>query len=369
MPHDPYRALYIHIPFCASRCLYCDFTTEACPADSAKMDAYVENLCVDIRRLAKEGELAGLKTIYIGGGTPTHLGSARLTQLLYMLSLSITLEQIEEFTVEANPESLTEAMVKDIWALGVNRLSIGVQSFDDKILTLLDRAHDAAGAETAIHAARTRFENVSVDLMCGIPGQSDASFEASLRRAIGLGVKHLSVYPLTVEEGTPLAKAIRRGRFPQIDEDDEARHMELAERVLGEAGFVRYEVANYALPGYESRHNSAYWSGVPYLGLGRSAVTMTQNAERRMRKQDGYVTDDLNPKEMLAEDLMLAMRMSRGVSTTRVADAERRLPGAQACFEELCRLGLVRVQDEAFVPTERGWLCGNELYGRIFDLA
>ncbi|MBR2790880.1 MAG: coproporphyrinogen III oxidase family protein, partial [Eggerthellaceae bacterium] len=171
------------------------------------------------------------------------------------------------------------------------------------------------------------------------------------------------------EEGTPLAKAIRRGRFPQIDEDDEARHMELAERVLGEAGFVRYEVANYALPGYESRHNSAYWSGVPYLGLGRSAVTMTQNAERRMRKQDGYVTDDLNPKEMLAEDLMLAMRMSRGVSTTRVADAERRLPGAQACFEELCRLGLVRVQDEAFVPTERGWLCGNELYGRIFDLA
>ena len=369
MPHDPYRALYIHIPFCASRCLYCDFTTEACAADSRKMDAYVEDLCLQIRRLAKEGEFAGLKTIYIGGGTPTHLGNSRLSQLLYMLSLSINLEQIEEFTVEANPESLTEAMVRDIWALGVNRISIGVQSFDDKILSLLNRAHDAAGAEAAILAAQTRFENVSVDLMCGIPGQSDASFEESLRRAIALGVKHVSVYPLTVEEGTPLAKAIRRRRFPQIDEDDEARHMELAERVLCDSGFVRYEVANYALPGFESKHNAAYWSGVPYLGLGTSAVTMTQNAERRMRKQDGYVTDDLNPQQMLAEDLMLAMRMSRGVTAERVTEAESRLPGVRACFDNLCDLGLVRLDAGSYVPTERGWLCGNELYGRIFDLA
>ena len=369
MPHDPYRALYIHIPFCASRCLYCDFTTQACDSDNKKITEYIEDLCLQIRRLSKEGEFAGLKTIYIGGGTPTHIGLSRLTQLIYTLSLSINLDQIEEFTVEANPESLTEAMVRDIWALGVNRLSIGVQSFDDSILELLHRAHDAAGAEKAIEAARTRFENVSIDLMCGIPGQSDASFRESLRRAIELGITHVSVYPLTVEDNTPLARDIRRGRFPQINEDDEARHMELAARILGDAGFTRYEVANYAKPGFESKHNSAYWSGVPYLGIGKSAVTMTQNAERRMRKQDGYVTDDLNPKEMLAEDLMLAMRMSRGIPAKRVTAAEPLLPGTQACFDNLCELGLVRLDNGSYVPTTLGWLCGNELYGRIYDLA
>ena len=369
MPHDPYRALYIHIPFCASRCIYCDFTTRAVSRDDERMDTYVEDLCLQIRRLAKEGEFAGLRTIYIGGGTPTHLGLGRLTQLIYTLSLSINFEQIEEFTVEANPESLTETMVRDIWALGVNRLSLGVQSFDDGILTLLGRAHDAAGAITAIEAAKTRFENISIDLMCGIPTQTDAIFEASLRCAVELDIPHVSIYPLSVEDGTPLAKAIRRGRFPRIDDDDEARHMELASRILTEAGLVRYEVANYARPGFESRHNSAYWEGVPYLGLGTSAATMTQNSQRRMRKQDGYVTDDLNPAQMLAEDLMLAIRMSRGVTAERVEAAEETLPGACACFDELCELGLVRLESGSYVPTERGWLCGNELYGRIFDLA
>ena len=369
MPHDPYQALYIHIPFCVSRCLYCDFTTEALDADAPRISDYVDDLCLKIRRLSKEGEFGALSTIYIGGGTPTHIGLGRLTQLLYTLSLSINLEQIAEFTVEANPESLTESLVKDSFALGVNRLSIGVQSFDDTVLSLLGRAHDAERARAAIELAQTRFTNVSVDLMCGIPGQSDASFADSLKSAIDAGVTHVSIYPLTIEEGTPLAKAVRRRRFPNIDEDDQARQMELAARVLGEAGFSRYEVANYALPGYESRHNSAYWSGVPYLGLGRSAATMTQNATRRMRKVDDLITDDLGPQQMLAEDLMLAMRMTRGVEVWRVEAACAVLPRATECFEELVTLGLAKRVDGRYLPTERGWLCGNELYGRIFDLA
>ena len=369
MPHDPYRALYIHIPFCASRCLYCDFTTRSCAADDPAMAEYVDDLCIQLRRLAKAGEFGGLRTIYIGGGTPTHLGSGRLTQLIYTISLSVNLEQVAEFTVEANPESLDGPMVRDIFALGVDRLSLGVQSFDDNVLQLLGRAHDADGARRAIRAAKERFTNISIDLMCGIPGQSDESFAASLEEAVALGVQHVSIYPLTVEDGTPLAKATRRGRFPRVNEDDQARHMEMAALMLGEAGFARYEVANYALPGFESRHNSAYWEGVPYLGLGTSAVTMTQNAERRMRKQDGRVTDDLGPAQMLAEDLMLAMRMSRGVAASRVEAAESLLPGATACFDELCDVGLARLEGGSYRPTERGWLCGNELYGRIFDLA
>lgn len=369
MPHDPYRALYLHIPFCTSRCAYCDFCTDACSSDSKLVDEYVEDLALQIRRKAKEGELSSIQTVYLGGGTPSHIGMNRLSMLLYTLSLSMRLEPDVECSMEANPESLDERMVRDVWALGVNRLSIGVQSFDDEVLRLLGRAHDAQKAKDAIRTAQTRFENVSIDLMCGIPGQSMESFSESVNQAIELGVTHVSIYPLVIEKGTPFYKAYMKGKLPPLDEDAQADQMEEAERLLTAAGYVRYEVASYAKPGFECKHNTSYWSGVPYLGLGRSAATMTQNSERRMRVQDGCVTDDLNPAEMRAEDLMLAMRMARGVSRQQVNEAEDLLPRVHAVFEELLALGLVEEREERFVPTKLGWLCGNELYGRIFDLS
>lgn len=369
MPHDPYKALYLHLPFCVKRCGYCDFATSAVPADSPEIDAYVEDLCLQIRRKAKEGELGAIETVYMGGGTPSHLGLSRLSMLLYTLSLSMHLVPEVECTMEANPESLTERMVRDVWALGVNRLSIGVQSFDDAVLATLGRAHDADAARSAVAAAQTRFENVSVDLMCGIPGQSAASFEASVREAVSLGVAHVSVYPLTIEEHTPFYRAVLEGRLDEPDDDVEAKHMEIAARVLAKAGYERYEVASYARPGFQCRHNIAYWTGVPYLGLGRSAATMTQSASRRMRMQDGQVTDDLDARQMAAEDLMLGMRMTRGVSDEHVARAAALLPDALAVLEELAQEGLVVHEDGRWRPTERGWLCGNELYGNLFDLA
>ena len=373
MPHDPYKALYIHLPFCVKRCGYCDFATEAVPAASPAIDEYVEGLVLELRRKSREGELGAIETVYLGGGTPSHVGAARLTSLLYALSTGMHLEPEVECTMEANPESLTGPLVRDVWALGVNRLSLGVQSFDDEVLALLGRAHDADDALAALEAARERFDNVSVDLMCGIPGQSDESFSASVQAAVAAGAKHVSVYPLTIERGTPFAKAVRRGRLPEPDDDAAARHMQMAARLLGEAGFRRYEVASYALPGYESRHNTAYWSGVPYLGLGASAVTMTQNGDRRMRVRDGRVEDDLDAAQMAAEDLMLAMRMARGVPKGRV-DALGEgglLAQAPAAFERLQQRGLVSLdgEDGRWKPTERGWLCGNELYGELFDLA
>ncbi len=369
MPHDPYRALYIHIPFCVSRCAYCDFHTQACKKDDPQITDYVDGLCLQLRRLAKAGELGAIETIYIGGGTPTFIGHGPLTQLLYTISLSINLENVKEFTVEANPESLTEALVKDMYALGVDRLSLGVQSFDDDVLRALGRAHTAQGARDAIALAKTRFTNVSIDLMCGIPGQSDETFAASLEEALTQDVTHVSIYPLTVELGTPLADAVAKELMDEPDDDVQARHMQLAAKLLCEGGFERYEVANYAKPGFASKHNTSYWQGVPYLGLGESAATMTQNAERRMRKTDDLITDDLNPAQMAAEDLMLGMRLTAGVPIARVEAAKPLLPGVQECFDELCELGLVAKTDTAYVPTEEGWLCGNELYGRIFDLA
>lgn len=369
MPHDPYKALYLHLPFCVKRCAYCDFTTAAMPSSSPEIDAYVEDLCLQIRRKAKEGELAQIETVYLGGGTPSHVGLARLSMLLYTLSLSMRLELDVECTMEANPESLTENMVRDVWALGVNRLSLGVQSFDGAVLRTLGRAHSADDARVAVRTARTRFTNVSVDLMCGIPGQSAESFAESVQTAVELGVAHVSVYPLTIEPHTPFDRAVLSGELPEPDEDVQAAQMEAAERILGKAGFARYEVASYAKPGFECRHNISYWSGVAYLGLGKSAATMTQNEERRMRVQDGVVTDDLNPAQMAAEDLMLAMRMSRGVSEEQVATAEHLLPNVREAFAQLVRLGLVEHRNGCFRPTGQGWLCGNELYGRIYDLA
>lgn len=370
MPHDPYRALYLHVPFCVRRCLYCDFTTNALPVDDGRIDAYVEDLCLQVRRAARQGELAHVQTVYIGGGTPSFVGMNRLSLLLYTLSTSMHLEPSVECSMEANPESLTANMVRDVWALGVNRLSIGVQSFDDEVLRTLGRAHNANDARAAVACAHERFENVSVDLMCGIPGQSLASFEQSVQQAVDLGVTHVSVYPLTIEEHTPFYRMTLSGQFAEPDDDVEAQHMEAAERLLTAAGFERYEVASYARPGFRCRHNCAYWTGVPYLGLGTSAATMTQRAGvRRMRVQDGQVTDDLDERQMAAEDLMLGMRMTDGVSEGLVRSATRVLPHVPGVLDTLQADGLVVHEDGRWRPTERGWLCGNELYGALFDLA
>ena len=367
--YDPYRALYIHVPFCKQRCRYCDFSTQAVEFGCAEMRDYVENMVGEIRQAGKDGKLRGIQTVYFGGGTPTYLGQKYLVELLYALSLSMTISSSTEVSVEANPDSLDARLVRDMWQMGVNRLSIGVQSFDDEVLSILGRVHDAQAAIDAIGAAQTRFSNISIDLMCGVPGQSIESFTRDVERACDMGVGHVSVYPLTIEPGSEFAKMLKRGELPPIDDDEEADYLLRAQEVLSAHGYARYEVASFAKPGFECKHNQAYWTGVPYLGLGPSAVTMTQNAERRMRVQDGMVQDSLDAKQMLAEDLMMRMRLARGISGEELDHAAQTLPRTQAVFDELVELGLVEHAQGRYVPTDRGWLLGNELYGRIFDLA
>ena len=367
--YDPYKALYLHIPFCKQRCAYCDFATRACAHDDPEIARYIEDMVLEIRRASREEKLGSVETVYIGGGTPSHIGMANLSALLYALSTSMHLVPEVECTMEANPESLTEAMVKDLWALGVNRLSIGVQSFDDDVLNKLGRVHDARTARQAIACAQTRFENVSIDLMCGLPGQTPEGFERDLQAAVEAGVTHVSVYPLTVEENTPLEALVEAGALEEPVEDVQAIMMQTAQHALAPAGFERYEVASYAKPGYACRHNIAYWTGKPYLGFGTSAVTMTQNDARRMRVQDGQVVDELDRRQMCAEDLMLGMRMVRGVSDEQVHEASLLLPEALLAFRGLVEAGLAEHEGGRYRPTDKGWLCGNELYGRIFELA
>ena len=366
---DPYGALYIHVPFCKQRCLYCDFTTQAADHDSPELRSYIDDMILAIRRAGRTGLLGSVRTVYMGGGTPSYLGTKYLTELLYTLSLSMHITEDVECTLEANPDSLNERLVRDLWALGVNRLSIGVHSFNDAELQALGRIHTAQQARDAIAAAKERFENVSLDLMCGIPRQSLKSFRESLQEAIDAGVTHISVYPLTIEEGTPFDIKVQSGELPDINPDFQADCMELAAEVLEAAGMQRYEVASYARPGFECRHNIAYWTGVPYMGLGKGAVGMVQNANERVRfDAQGEVLERLNIQEMLAEDLMLGMRMTKGIGPGLIRSARSTFTTFDAVCDELVERELARWEGGRFVPTERGWLCGNELFGALLDL-
>ncbi len=369
MPHDPYKALYIHIPFCVKRCAYCDFITAETPRQSPEIDEYVSLVVDQIATKGNEGMLSSIETIYLGGGTPSFIGISRLCRIIEEIKNWVVIDETVEFTVEANPESFNKELVNGLKLLGVNRLSLGVQSFDTEVLRVLQRAHSSEQAQAAIDLALQYIDNVSIDLMCGIPGQSSSSFEASLQKAIDLGVKHVSVYPLTIEANTLFERKILSGEMRAPEEDHEAACMQLAASLLTKADFLRYEVANYAKQGYESKHNSTYWTGIPYLGVGRSAATMTQNKERRMRVQDGRVTDDLNPAQMAAEDLMLGMRLSCGVSEKQVDRAYTHLKDIYKTLQNLEQEGLITHSQKRWQPTEKGWLCGNELYGALYDLA
>lgn len=369
MEFSPYKALYIHLPFCKRRCGYCDFSTQAIDPDDPRVERYIDDVVLQIRRASKQELLGDIETVYIGGGTPSHVGNKQLSRLLYTLSLSLHLTPEVECSLEANPESLTEAMVKDLFALGVNRLSLGVQSFDDRLLKILGRVHDGDAARRAIDTARLRFDNVSVDLMCGLPTQTPGEFVSSLDEALACGVNHVSIYPLVIEEGTPFDSLLEAGEIPPCDDDEQAEMMESAATVLEGAGMHRYEVASYAMPGYECRHNTAYWSAVPYLGIGSSAVSMRQNDSCRVRIRDGKEIEKLNRRQMVAEDLMLAMRMTRGISEEYLDGACGELPEAKRVFDSLVEEGLVDHVQGSYRPTSRGWLCGNVLFGRVLDLA
>lgn len=368
MPHDAYKALYIHIPFCKSRCAYCDFCSRALPSTSPEIQHYIERIVSEIRDQSAKGELAAVETIYIGGGTPTYIGSRGLTQILYALNISMDFSNIKEVTVEANPESLDKRIVEDIWALGVNRISIGVQSFDDGILKILGRAHTSDDARRAVDDAHARFDNVSIDLMCGIPSQTMEVLDHSLNMADSLGIAHVSVYPLSIEPNTLFYRMYQRGEIELPSEDFVADQMIHTSECLQNTGFVHYEISNYAHPGFESKHNCTYWEGLPYLGIGRSATTMTQNKDRRMRVQDGIVIDDLDPVQMAAENVMLAFRMRRGITDSYADSLSEVLPDLRRTLFDLAAAGLIEHVSSSWQPTEKGWLLGNVIFGRLMDL-
>ncbi len=367
------------------------------------MAAYVSSLarlCDEAREL---GLIDGAKTAYIGGGTPTMLGAEGLEQLVYAANAA---GELTELSFEANPESLSDEVLAAAIEAGATRVSIGVQSLNDNELAAIGRVHDAKLACERVRAAVGSGLRTSVDLMCGLPFQTSQSWQSSLERALELGVGHVSCYPLMIEEGTVLERMCETGELPWPSDDTEASDMEAAERILGAAGFSRYEVASYAKPGQRCEHNIAYWTGVEYLGLGTAASSMLgreayellrgavpalpapgEGASRfrltvasstsEVAAATGladlrFDVEQLTEREAAAEDLMLAARMTDGLSAGLLQRAGTALGETRVgeCLASLVSRGLLVCGDDgSYTPTHSGWLLGNELYGALWELA
>lgn len=477
-----YRALYLHIPFCRAKCLYCDFDSRAltgCALEEA-IGAYCEGLSAQVDAHGNAGELSEVETVYVGGGTPSLLGG----RLVGLVDLVRSYCEPVEFTCEANPESFTLDLAQALRAAGVTRISLGVQSLNASELKAIGRIHSAEQAMLAIAQAKAAGFSTSCDVMCGLPGQTLDTFAETLRSLVTLNPDHVSVYPLQLEEGTPLARMEEAGEMEVPDEDFQAQCMGLAAEVLEEAGYERYEVASYAKPGHRCRHNIAYWTGKPYLGLGRSAASMLdvskgecrtarfiarpdaqkgegsrmrgeplspkeenllsrsdawrgeslsscpdeRNGESLSAREKGlsareeglsareegllskgkalppidanlsmdglssvrvssdvarirfkqlddaggqFETEELSAREATAEDLMLACRMTDGISADLLARATGIIPDDElsiAC-QQAVEKGLAVWDGGALRPTHLGWLEGNELFCIFWDLA
>ena len=378
---------------------------------SVALDTYFEQLYARLDAFGNAGALRQIRTVYVGGGTPS-LAGERLVKLARRISMWC---KPVEFTCEANPESLTAGLATALDEAGVTRISLGVQTLDNTELAVIGRIHDAERALEAIATVKDVGLDVSCDLMCGLPGQTMASWQYTLDGALAAAPHHVSVYPLTLEEGTPLYRMACRDDSLEPDEDFQAACMDVARERLSSAGYHPYEVASYALDGHECAHNIAYWTGQGYLGLGRSAAGMLDaedfdrlaglfpdvpargDAHRvRLVQRDDDATvfeaEYLSQREAAAEDLMLACRMTRGVASDLLVRVARVIPadGLTAACDRALELGLATWVPETLgvhegpftsadvvaghvrarlAPTHLGWLDGNMLFELFWDLA
>ncbi|MFQ5399522.1 MAG: radical SAM family heme chaperone HemW [Anaerolineae bacterium] len=268
-------SLYLHIPFCRRRCSYCDFNTYTSLGDLK--ESYAEALCLEVAQVGSQTELAAnarplVHTIYFGGGTPSLMPAQSLAQIFSAIRAYFAIAPDAEISLEANPGTVDAGYLAALRELGVNRLSFGAQSAIPSELNLLEREHDFTAVVGAVTMARAAgFEDVNVDLIYGVPGQTIASWEQSLRATLALEPTHLSLYCLTIEQGTPMHRWLHSGRLSAPDPDLAADQYELACRIMAEQGYEHYEISNWALPGYPCRHNLTYWRNQSYLGLGAGA--------------------------------------------------------------------------------------------------
>ena len=345
--------IYVHVPFCKRFCTYCDFYSEIVKEGCFK--AYANDLCAEIRRRAGEMD-DNPKTLYFGGGTPSVLPLSVLTRILIALDEAGHGGPYREFTMEVNPEDIVEkgrSYVESLMALGVNRVSIGVQSFDDGMLLWMNRRHDAARAREAFRIVREAgVENISIDLIFGVSHLTDEIWAATVDEAVALGPEHISCYQLTVEGESALAEMAADGRYVEADDTLCRRQYDILCQKLSAAGFRHYEISNFARPGFEAVHNGGYWARRPYVGLGPAAHSF-QGSTRSWNSKELHgwtsTTETLSAEDALVETIMLALRTDKGIDAAF-------LHGncSKEDIERLERNGaLVRVGNRYRIPEDR----------------
>jgi oxygen-independent coproporphyrinogen-3 oxidase len=349
------RALYIHWPFCAKKCPYCDFNSHV--RDSVDVDAWQAALIADMRAEAAVAGGEVLTSIFFGGGTPSLMPPALVAALLAEAERLWGFDPAIEITLEANPSSVETANFAALAGAGVNRVSLGVQSLDDAELRFLGRLHGANEALAALDTAQRHFARVSFDMIYALPGHTPALWEERLTRALGFGTGHLSLYQLTIEPGTRFASDVRRGRLVPLDDDAAAELFDITQSLTGAAGLPAYETSNHARPGEESRHNLVYWRYQDYAGIGPGAHGRRGGtATVRHRKPENYLaavtrqgdgiaeTRPLGISEQAAEALLMGLRLTEGVDLAALS-ARFGLPRAglvdEGALARLCGLGMM----------------------------
>lgn len=366
--------LYLHIPFCRSKCHYCDFCSFP-KLDNATVDAYCTALVREIEEYGEKMRGFAVSTVYFGGGTPTYLSAARLSSLLESVAKHFSLDANAEITTECNPATVDLEALQVLRNVGFNRLSIGAQSLSDKELRLLGRIHTAKDfTETFTAARRAGFDNVSADLMFGIPAQTVGSFMATLAALADLAPDHISAYGLKIEEGTPFFEA--RNSLPLPNEDEERQMYMNAVEFLAEKGYRRYEISNFAKEGKESRHNLRYWEREDYLGMGLAAYSCLGN-ERFSNTEEMacYLSgnrmaerETVSAHDALCESVMLGMRLKKGVNFAALAatygDTAFLYQNRLAKYENG---GFVQKTKDGYAFTNDGFYVSNTILSDILD--
>ena len=372
--------LYVHIPFCRSKCDYCDFYSLAGQDD--RMDDYQHALLQQILDTAPRTKKQVVNSVYIGGGTPTWYGEKRLLELISTLKKRFSLSKDVEFTLEANPDSVDEKMLRRLRRAGVNRLSMGMRSACDRELAAVRRPHTFKQVEQAVKAARAaKIKNLNLDLIYGLPGQTSESWRASVEAALALEPEHLSCYGLTVEEGTPLARRVAEGEVLPSDDEQAERYLWTVER-LAQAGLEQYEVSNFSRTGYQSRHNLKYWMGRPYVGLGAAAHSDFGGCRYSfVRDLDGYIRgvlgdskllddmDEVPRRERGSEYLMLRLRTTHGVEEWEYRrEYYMNFDPLAAKLSEYEQKGWAARTGRRWHFTPEGFLLSNRLIGELLEL-
>lgn len=371
--------IYIHVPFCRQKCLYCDFYSVA--SQSRRLE--LVNSIIDEIGLQQAylNELP-VKTIYFGGGTPSTLSFEELSRIISKLYQHFKVDASAEITLEANPEDLTPEYLADLRRLGINRLSVGIQSFVDDHLSYFGRKHSAMEAIEAIQNARAAgFSNISADLIYGFPGLTAEQWKQNVETMVGLGVEHISAYQLMVEQGSVFFKRQQKGKFTPVDDDESAENYRILTRRLKDCGYEHYELSNFCKPGYFSRHNSSYWFGEPYLGLGPSAHSF--NGDRRqwnvssiekycgaIANRDGWWEEEiLSERDQYNELILTRLRTKRGLLVEEISRLSAlRQDRFVRLAQEAEKKGLLMLEDNGWIIPEEVWLISDGIISDLMEI-